>query len=168
MPIIVGIHVARKLVPNDYEVPSVLETNRFRLRMLTVGDVEKDYDAVRSSIDHLQKTKPFGPGDKWPTKELTYQQDLIDLEWHQKEFQKKSSFAYTVMNLDETKCLGCVYIYPSDNPNFDAIVISWVRQSELKNGLDESLFSSVQKWIEDRWPFKKVAYPGRNNSWEEI
>ncbi len=160
--------MSEKFIPTDFKIPEVLETDRFRLRMLTVNDVKLDYDAVMTSIEHLQKTQPFGPNHKWPTKELSYEQDLIDLGWHQKEFQRRTSFAYTMMNLDETECLGCMYIYPSDNPNYDAIVILWVRQSEVANGLDEILFSSVKKWIQDKWPFKKVAYPGRDASWDEF
>ncbi|MCK4809169.1 MAG: GNAT family N-acetyltransferase, partial [Candidatus Aenigmarchaeota archaeon] len=114
------------------------------------------------------KTKPFGPNSKWPEKDLTYEEDLIDLRWHQKEFQERSSFAYTVMNLDETECLGCMYIYPSDNPNYNAIIMMWVRQSEVADGLDEILFSTVKTWIKDKWPFEKVAYPGRDVSWDKL
>jgi len=160
--------MTNKFIQTDFKIPEVLETDRFRLRMLTVKDVKLDYDAVMTSIEHLQKTKPFGSNHKWPTKDLSYEQDLIDLGWHQKEFQKRSSFAFTVMNLDETECLGCMYIYPSDNPNYDAIIMMWVRQSEVANGLDEILFSSVKKWIQDKWPFKKVAYPGRDVSWDKF
>ena len=160
--------MSKKFIPTDFKIPKVLETDRFRLRMLTVNDVKLDYNAVMTSIEYLQKTQPFGPNHKWPTKDLSYEQDLIDLGWHQKEFQRRTSFAYTIMNLDETECLGCMYIYPSDNPNYDAIVIMWVRQSEVANGLDEILFSSVKKWIQDKWPFKKVAYPGRDVSWDEF
>ena len=36
-------------VPADFQVPPVLETERFRLRMLSVDDVEKDYEAVIES-----------------------------------------------------------------------------------------------------------------------
>ena len=72
------------------------------------------------------------------------------------------------MNLDETKCLGCMYIYPSHIPRYDALVMMWVRQSEVANGLDEILFSNVKKWIQDKWPFEKVAYPGRDNNWNEF
>jgi len=158
----------KKFVPADFKVPETLETDRFRLRMLTANDVKKDYDAVITSIEHLHKTKPFGPNSKWPAKDLTYEEDLVDLEWHQNEFQKRTSFAYTVMNLDETECLGCLYIYPSDNPNYNAIIMMWVRQSEVANGLDEILFSTVKNWIEDKWPFEKVAYPGRDVNWNEV
>ncbi len=156
----------KKLVARDFEVPQQLETDRLRLRMLKVSDVVKDYDAVMSSAEHLLETKPFGPNQKWPTG-LTFEQNLIDLGWHQKEFQMKSSFAYTVMNLDESQCLGCIYIEASSKPNYEAMVFLWVRQSEAASGLDEHLFESVKKWIVEKWPFATVAYPGRDISWEE-
>jgi len=160
--------MTKKFIPTNFKVPEVLETNKFRLRMLTVDDVIKDYDAVMTSVEYLQKIKPFGPNHKWPTKDLTLEQDLIDLGWHQKEFQNKHSFTFTVMNLDETECLGCLYIYPSNNPSYNAMIMMWVRQNEVINGLDEILFSTVKTWIQDKWPFEKVVYPGRNVSWDEF
>ena len=155
------------LVPKDFSPPKFLETSKMRLRCLTVNDVVKDYDAVMSSMRHLQKTIPFGPEHNWPTIELTFEQDLIDLGWHQKEFQKNSSFAYTVMSLDETKCLGCVYIYPSLNARYDAKIVLWAREDEVENGLDEHLFENVKKWITEEWPFKNPGYPGRLVTWEQ-
>lgn len=155
-------------VPIDFKVPHILETDSFRLRMLTVDDVEKDYDAVRSSIEYLQKIKPFGPNSNWPTNDITIDQDLTDIKWHQKEFEQRTSFAYTVMSLDESKCLGCFYIYPSHNPNYDAVAMMWIRQSEVETELDKKLFSSVKNWIKREWMFEKVAYPGRDISWEEF
>ena len=92
-------------VPVDFSVPQTLETDEFRLRMLTVNDVVKDYDAVVSSADHCKTIWPC-PG--WPDG-LTLEQNLIDLGWHQKEFQIRRSFAYTVVNLDESTVLGCVF-----------------------------------------------------------
>ena len=41
--------------------------------------------------------------------ELTLEQDLIDLASHQKEAQRRSSFAYVVMRPDERVQLGCVH-----------------------------------------------------------
>ena len=153
-----------RLIPDNFDVPTSLETNKLKLRMLTVRDIDKDYDAVITSINHLQGV--FGPKDKWPERDLALEQDLIDLGWHQKEFQNRTSFAYTVFSLDEKRCLGCVYIFPSGNPQYDAMVLLWVRQSELVNGLDEHLFESVKNWIKETWPFKKVGYPGREISWK--
>jgi hypothetical protein len=147
------------LVPKDFDVPAVLETEKFRLRMLKVTDVVKDYDAVMTSVDHLRGV--FGERSRWPSKDLTFEQDLIDLGWHQKEFQTRSSFAYTVMNLDESQCLGCMYIFPSREPDYEADIFMWVRKSEFDKGLDPILFKAVKDWITNKWPFKKVRYPGR-------
>ncbi len=154
-----------KFVPDSATVPSGLETTDFRIRMLTIFDVVKDYDAVMTSSDHLKGE--FGPKDAWPSPELTLEQDLIDLGWHQKEFQMGSSFAYTVMSLDESRCLGCLYVDPSGKEGYEAEVILWVRQSEVANGLDEKLFSAVRQWLANEWWFKTVAFPGRIIRWRD-
>jgi hypothetical protein len=78
---------ANPFVPKDFQVPATLETKEFRLRMLTVNDVVKDYDAVMTSVEHL---KTIWPTSSWP-EGLTFEQDLIDLGWHQKEFQRRRS-----------------------------------------------------------------------------
>ena len=145
----------RGLVPDDFEVPVGMETDRYRLRMLSINDVVKDYDAVMSSIDHLKGV--LDPDSPWP-EGLTLEQDLIDLGWHQKEFQKRSSFAYTMMRLDEERCLGCIYIYPSETA--DADVFMWVRKEEFA-ALDADLLDRVRLWIAKEWPFDTVRYPGR-------
>jgi len=151
-------------VPTDFNVPDTLQNEHFRIRMLTVNDVVKDYDAVMSSIDHLQE---MYPSSSWPSNDLTFEQDLIDLGWHQKEFQMRSSFAYTVVRLDESQVLGCLYINPTTKGDYDASIAMWIRASEVDNGLDSILFDSVKKWISEVWPFKKVAYPGRDIKWED-
>jgi hypothetical protein len=148
------------LVPSDFPVPDGLVTRDLILRPLTVHDVVKDYDAVMTSIAHLRGV--FGPDSAWPSPDLTLEQDLIDLGWHQKEFQQRSSFAYTVMTPDESRCLGCVYIYPSADQELDAVVYLWVRASAFDQGLDPILYEAVRGWVAGAWPFTRVAYPGRN------
>lgn len=152
-------------VPSAFKVPETLKTPQFCLRMLTVNDVVKDYDAVMTSVEHLRGV--FGPQSAWPADDLTLEQDLIDLGWHQKEFQSRRSFAYTVMNLSETMCLGCVYIYPAKKRGYDAAIYLWVRKSEYDKGLDEILFNAVKQWIVKKWPFERAAYPGRDIEWKK-
>lgn len=151
-------------VPPDFKVPEKLETQRFQVRMLTVGDVVKDYDAVMTSVDHLKNA--FGPHSTWPGEDLTLEQDLIDLGWHQKEFQTRRSFAYVVMNSSQSQCLGCVYIDPTRKRGYDAEVSLWVRASEFDKGLDPILYQAVKQWIAKEWPFRKVAFPGREVDWK--
>jgi hypothetical protein len=132
-----------KLVPDDFAVPEGLETERFRLRMLTVRDVVADFEAIRDR----------SPG-------LTLEQNLIDLGWHQKEFQDRSSFAYTVVDpADDGHVLGCAYIYPTEEPGFDALARCWVRGEAAE--LDGELFAAFRGWLEREWPFERIVYPGR-------
>jgi len=150
-------------VPANFEIPATLETAEFRLRMLTVHDLVKDYDAVVSSADHL---KTVFPGGYWPDG-LTLEQNLIDLGWHQKEFQKRRSFAYTVVTPCESQVLGCVYIDPPQKIGFDANVFLWARQSMLASGMEIRLYEAVRDWLERDWPLRKVAFPCRNINWEQ-
>lgn len=145
------------LVPEDFIVPLRLETPEFVLRPLLIADVVKDYDAVMSSVDRLQGV--FGPGSDWPRPDLSFEQDLIDLGWHHKEFQLRRSFAYTVMTPDDSLCLGCVYIYPSSKPGRDAEAYCWVRASHAR--LDRPLFDAFSRWLAAEWPFGRVTFPGK-------
>ncbi|TET57750.1 GNAT family N-acetyltransferase [Candidatus Bathyarchaeota archaeon] len=146
-----------RFVPDDFEISASLETDRFRLRMLSVDDAEKDYEAVIESRELLH-TMFGGP---WPRLGFTLEENLADLERHQQEFLSRKAFAYTVVSLDETRVLGCVYIDPPETTDSDAVVVMWVRQTEYDKGLDEILFNEVRNWISSDWPFKKVDYPGR-------
>lgn len=153
-------------VPSDFHAPATLETDEFRLRMLTVNDVVKDFDAVMSSVEHCKTIW----GGKWP-EGLTLEQNLIDLGWHQKEFQMRRSFTYTVVTPDESMVLGCVYLLPTRKAGFDAEVYLWIRQSHLANGMEILLFEAVRQWVTSAWPFSSAAYPGRSISladWKEI
>lgn len=149
-------------IPADFAVPEGLETSEFRLRMLSVNDVVKDYDAVMSSVEHCNT---IWPGGKWP-KGLSLEQNLIDLGWHQKEFQTRRSFAYTVVNPSGSMVVGCVYIEPTRKRGHDAEVYLWARQSELAGGLEDRLYAAVKDWIAKMWPFISVAFPGRDVAWE--
>jgi hypothetical protein len=155
--------VMRFLLP-DFEVPELLETSRFRLRPLTIHDLVRDYDAVMTSREHLWEQ--FGQAWRWPPEHLTLEQDLIDLAWHQKEAQRRSSFAYVVMRPDERVQLGCVYIVPSHKPGVDAAAALWVRASEMAGDLDDVLHVTVRGWLADSWPFARVAWPGRELPWD--
>jgi hypothetical protein len=154
----------QEFVPLDFQVPSRLEADGFHLRMLTVNDVVKDYDAVMTSAANLKGY--FGPDRTWP-EALTLEDDLIDLGWHQREFRLRRSFCYTVMSADESVCLGCFYIYPSEKPQFDAKAFWWVRSSALSSGFDARLGQILKDWLQDKWPFKRIAFPGRDISWAE-
>jgi hypothetical protein len=149
----------RQIVPESFTVPQNFKTSEFMLEPLTVNNLIKDYDAVMSSVSHL--TGLMGNNDEWPC-DLTLEENLIDLGWHQREFTLRHSFAYSVMSLDATVCLGCCYIYPSSQIDFDVQAFYWIRKEYLDDGLETRLGLAFQSWLETDWPFSKIDYPGRN------
>src|SRR5579872_6346182 len=94
--------------PDDIPVPAESRTGDFLLRMLRATDVELDYDAVISSRDSLL----LRSGGAWPRQGFTLAENLADLQGHEKDHHERTSFTFTVMNPDETECLGCIYINP--------------------------------------------------------
>ena len=158
-----GYRSKRQFVPKEFVVPNELSSADFTLRMLSVDDLEKDFEAVTSSAARLSKV---WPDSGWPAG-LTLRQNLIDLGWHEKEFQNRTSFAYTMVAPDESQVLGCVYFYPTDKAEYDAEVFLWVRDNEVASELDKELFEVVQRWLASDWPFENPAYPGRTISWEQ-
>lgn len=151
-------------VPRGLEVPETVKGEGFVIRPLHVNDAVIDYDAVMTSIGTIRDSYWRAPG--WPSDDLTLMQNLIDLAWHTKERQFRTSFAYIPVSTDGRVELGCIYIDPSAKAGFDADVQMWVRESESTSGLDERLYRTVRGWIERDWPFERVAYPGREISRE--
>ena len=140
-----------ELVPDDFEGPDVLEQARFRLRKLTVDDVVKDFDAICDRVDHRGNPRP-------PFVE-TVAENLVDLGWHQREFELRRSFAYTIVAPDESRVLGCAYIDPSDT--HDARVWMWVRRDAYEDGLDPVVEAVLREWLERKWPFQRVDWGKR-------
>jgi hypothetical protein len=141
----------KELVPEDFNVPATLEHERFRLRMLTVDDVVKDFDAICDRVDHQGSPRPPFVG--------TVAENLVDLGWHQKEFQTRRSFAYTIVAPDESRVLGCAYIDPSET--HDARVWMWVRRDAWDDGLDPVVEAALREWLEREWPFETVDWGKR-------
>lgn len=144
------------LVPPDFTVPTHLETATWRLHPITIHDVVRDYEAVMTSQPELWQQ--FGDLWGWPSPDLSFEQDLIDLAWHQKEAQKRRSFTYAMVSPSGTRQLGCVYIEPPIQSGCDASVLYWVRTSELASGLNTHLDHYLRDWLQSAWPFDRVEF----------
>lgn len=155
--------------PADAPVPAGLRTDEFLLRMLRATDVALDYDAVISSREQLLLK---GNGT-WPREGFTLEENLADLEEHERDFHVRRGFTYTVMNPTETECLGCVYIYPllsllervNASPerlarvgDYEARVWFWARSSRLADHLDARLLEALRGWFASEWAFARVVF----------
>jgi tetratricopeptide (TPR) repeat protein len=152
-------------VPLDFTPPESLVTKDFRIRPIRPEDAELDYQAIMSSLDHLRGVL----GRKsWPSSEMTLEENKQSLVGHSRQHKTREAFCYTVINQDESECLGCVYLHPSRWDDHDAEVVMWVSKIAFERGLDPKLFSTVQQWLADEWPFKRVVFPGREVPWGEF
>lgn len=145
--------------------PPGLRTRRFVLRPLSGSDAELDYDAVMESREFLRTWEQ----STWPEDDFTVEANRADLLRLERRHHENSAFTYTVMNLDDTECLGCVYVLPPDAETFagahvtavgahswsdcDATIFFWVRKSRLAERLDRALLDSVLAWFEREWRF---------------
>ncbi len=138
-------------VPEDFAIPTQHSNDRLRLRMLSAAIAEKDYEAVLETRIRLRKSSHHG----WPREGFTLDENIADLEKHECKFNNREAFAYTVVSLDESRVLGCVYINPGDGEH-DAVVRLWVRDSEQE--LFDFLMTTVRVWVADVWPFRAVRF----------
>ena len=146
-----------EFVPPDFDVPHGFETAEFVLEPLGPEHNELDYDAWTSSMEHIAAT-PGYPDGSWP-REMTRDENRADLQRHADDFRARKGFTYTVLDPGSRDVIGCVYIYPLPDSDYDACVLSWVRKSHAH--LDTPLWRAVSEWLESDWPFAGVEYAPR-------
>jgi hypothetical protein len=146
-------------VPASFVPPLGLEHPAFRLRPLGPEHNASDHAAWSSSIDHIRATPGF-EGLSWPHA-MTLEENRADLVRHADDFAARTGFTYTVLapTDDASTVIGCVYIYPSETPGYDARVRSWVRAADAD--LDPVLSRAVADWLRDDWTFGRVEYAPR-------
>jgi hypothetical protein len=148
-------------VPDDFDPPRGLSEARFRLEPLGPQHNDADYVAWTSSMAHIRDTPGFTTGS-WP-REMTLDQNRDDLLRHERDFETRTGFTYTVL-AGEADVVGCVYIYPlvPDPEPGAAHVDSWVRADRAE--LDAPLYRAVSDWLDRDWPFRRVDSPARETT----
>ena len=150
-------------IPDNFKIPTHLSKEQFHFEVLAPEFCVLDYEAVMSSKERLRHV--FSQHDTWPEDDMSFESNKNDLIMHADEFNARKAFAYAVLNLETDTYIGCVYINPTEQENYDCEVYLWVKDSEFL--LDKLLFQSVENWLQEEWPFRRCAYPGRTISWED-
>jgi hypothetical protein len=150
-------------VAADFIIPDAPGTAEFLLTPLRVDHVVLDFEAVMSSRERLWQL--FGAGWGWPKADLSLMQDLIDLGWHQKEFQLRRAFNWAVLSPDQRQVLGCCYLDPTTRSGYGAEAFYWVRSDRVASGLEERVGELFRGWLAAHWPFPDIAWPGRDQPW---
>lgn len=144
-------------VPADFTPPTSFEGPGFRLEPLGPEHNKRDHNAWMSSIDHIRSTPGFdGPDSRWPVS-MSLERNLEDLVGHARDFSERTGFTYSILDGDEV--IGCVYIYPTNEPAVDARITSWVVATRAE--VDSTVRETLASWIDTIWPFAGTRYPGR-------
>jgi hypothetical protein len=151
----------------DFDPPRALDTDRMHLGPLGAQHAELDHAALMSSVDHLRGTLGW---NGWPRDGFTVEENRSDLVFHEREFEQRRSYAFTVQSPDRTRCVGCVYLNRLQDEDWKGamprdprgvLLELWVVESELDTELDTHLFGSVLDWLDRDWPFATVYVPLR-------
>ncbi len=159
-----------KFYSEEFPLPEGFQTDEFIFRPLRVSDVDLDYDAVISSGSMLRAWSQ----SNWPADGFTPEENLADLRRHAREHQDKNAFTYTIMNAEETFCLGCIYLNPliqeivdldvcdvpaKDREFFAASVRYWIRESLATEEFSFVILKSLIQWLDYEWCFNCVVFP---------
>ena len=149
---------ADEFVPLDFDPPTSLVTDQFRLEPLGPQHNHADHAAWMSSIAYIRSTAGFS-GSWPPLSGMTLEENLSDLRRHAEDFTRGAGYTFTVLDPDDNDVIGCVYLYPSSSERWDVTVKSWVR-ADMAN-LDLPLADAVARWLASDWPWDRVDRCGR-------
>jgi virginiamycin B lyase len=141
---------AATFVPPTFTAPGPPRVGSYVWNILEPTILAPDYQAL---LDRDGRTGPVN---------ITKAQDYGELKRHEWEFQHHTAFSYGILSPDKQSTVACVYINPSTKTGYDATVRMWVTKQGAAAGLEPVLEKAVRAWIAAKWPFKKVAYPGRD------
>jgi hypothetical protein len=150
---------AESFVPEDFDPPRSLVTDRFRLEPLGPQHNAADHAAWTSSIPHIRATPGYLDGSWPPPDGMSLDANLSDLRRHAADFAARRGFTFTVLDPADSDVIGCVYLYPSRSANHDVTVRSWVRADSAD--LDVPLADAVAAWLAAEWPWERVDRCGR-------
>jgi hypothetical protein len=146
--------------PAAAQIPLQWQTEWCFLRPLRATDVEMDFDAVMDSGEALRAAS----NHRWPRPDFTLEEDLVDLQHHEADFLARRGFTYTILNPEQARCLGCVYIYPSGKVTREKFgpttgtVRFWLRPECIARDQDRDLFAGLRAWLADDWSFPLVLW----------
>jgi hypothetical protein len=146
--------------------PAGTATEEFLLEPLRTSHVQLDYEAVMETRQRLRDWSL----SEWPADDFTLQGNLDDLAEHQREHDEGVAFTYTILSLDRSTCLGCVYVRPlaprflpeheratGERPDAAVRVAFWVRESRLADDLDRRVVRHLRAWFGEEWDLDRAV-----------
>ena len=160
-------------VPDDFDVPAMVDGPGFRLEPLGPEHNERDHTAWMGNMAFIHTLPGFRPGERtWPVP-MTLEENLGDMEMHARHFRDRVGFTWSILGAGSSQAgdvrrgqalevVGCLYVYPPSDEQraagHDAEVRSWVVESRAD--LDPPFRAWVAAWLADGWPFRNPFHHG--------
>jgi hypothetical protein len=155
----------KKLVlPLGFEPPSQLTYDDVVARAITRDDVAEDVRGINESLDIIRATR----GGRWPTREVTEEEIIVDEYWHECEFRDGKSFSF-ILRAAGVGYIGCAYLYPmgvrqpltADLASYDVDVSWWVTPDAYEAGYYEKVYRALGTWATESYPFTRPWFSNR-------
>jgi RimJ/RimL family protein N-acetyltransferase len=144
----------RVWVRPSFDYPARLDLpSGHHLRPIRAADAEIDLPAVMGARDRL--FAQYGEAWGWPPEETSLETDRQDLAHHEEEMHAHEGFNYAILDRDQERLLGCVYIYPSE-AEADADVSWWLVDAALGTELERALEEAVPAWLAETWGMSSI------------
>jgi hypothetical protein len=157
-----------QFVPPDLDIPTDVETERFRLHPLRLLDSDEDYASIMADYaDHVRNFYPE-PDLRRESRYTKYMNER-ELGWHEVEFLHRTSFTYVIRGKDDQapSYRGCVYVFPTAKVDYDAEIYLWVTSVDPDDGLYEIVLDWAKTWASDAWGFSKPLFPYHVTPWDD-
>jgi hypothetical protein len=129
----------------------------FKLVKLAPSVASQDYEVVMRNQVRL---RAFFKGIMdWPKTLMTLADNIESLAHHQREFEQREAFAFSVFKVSSGLCIGSVYIDPSRSIEYDCELYFWLDEKELR--LEQQLATTVCGWLRQAWGLSRIALVGR-------
>jgi predicted phosphoribosyltransferase len=86
------------LLNKDFTPAERLRLDGLLLEKLAPQHAEADFAAVRESAERIRHV--FGPDNGWPDAEMSFEENLADLQRHAAEFEEGRAFNYALLSAE--------------------------------------------------------------------
>lgn len=145
---------ANLLVPENFSVPAHVELPNIQLQKVNPAYAEQDYKALMAARLQIRQAL----GTDWPADNLTLAENKASLLNDLSAFNQKTNFTYHLFAPESGRLIGCLYISQSGISQSHAAVYYWLVPDVDQSSMHLAIRTDIKKWIETRWPFKRVDY----------
>lgn len=143
-------------LPDGFAHPTRIDIGRNHyFRPVALQDLDRDIAAVGGSWKRLRAI--YGRFWGWPSSELSLERCRAELAQHVDEMRDAESYKYVIVDREETRVLGSIYIDQPDDAHHDAVVSWWVIDELVSTEFEASVDELIPDGLNETGPSPACA-----------